>query len=188
MEEWKNIEGFEGLYQISNCGRVKSLPRNTTRGKLLKPGKLANGYLQAVLYKDGKRFQKKVHRLVAQAFLPNPNNLPEVNHKNEDKELNFVYINVDGSVDESKSNLEWCTTSYNHDYGTRIERVRQATTNGKCSKTVLQLSLDGEFIKEWPSTHEIQRQIGFAQPHISACCLGKSRTSYGFIWRYKNEE
>lgn len=189
MEEiWKDIQGYEDLYQISNYGKVRSLPRNTTKGKILKPGKMTNGYLQVVLYKDGKRFQKKVHRLVAEAFLPNPNNLPQINHKDENKEKNVIYLNDDGSVNEEASDLEWVTAKENINYGTGIERRAKANTNGKCSKKVFQLNLDGTLLKEWSSTREIQRELGFRQNNISQCCLGKIKTSNGFIWKYKKNE
>ena len=171
-EIWKPIEGFEN-YQVSTSGRVKSLPRRGTIGGILKPEITNDGYLQVALYNNGKRYWKRVHRLVAQTFLPNPNNLPEVNHKDENPS------------NSNLQNLEWCTTSYNHDYGTRIERVRQATTNGKCSKTVLQFDINGNFIAEYPSTQEVQRQLGFRQGFISTCCLNKCKSAYGFIWRYK---
>ena len=132
MEEWRDVKGYEGLYQVSNEGRVKSLKRYRKnkagcvakiQEKLIKPHLNHRGYCQAPLCKDSVVRMFAVHRLVAKAFLPNPDNLPQVNHKDEDKENNFVFINEDGSVNLEKSNLEWCTNEYNSRYGTRGQRI-----------------------------------------------------------------
>lgn len=187
MEEiWKDIKGYEGLYQISNWGRVKSLERIDKSNHLLKETikkqqTNEKGYLKVDFYKDKKKKSYKVHRLVAMAFLPNPNNLPEVNHKDENKQNNFVYINEDGTVDLEKSNIEWCDHKYNINYGTARERMVE-----KCSKTVIQIDKNtNEIIREFPSTKEVQRQFGYDNGHISACCRGKYKTAYNYIWRYK---
>lgn len=122
IEEWRSIEGYEGLYEVSNTGQVRSLDRYVKtcyeayklhKGKILSPAKDKNGYLKVHLCYNGKHNIIRVHRLVAQAFLPNPDNLPEVNHKDEDKTNN----NVD--------NLEWCDRKYNNNYGTKIERQKK---------------------------------------------------------------
>lgn len=175
MEHWNEIEGFP-YYQVSNFGKVKSLKFGKER--ILKPSKMPNGYLHVCLFKDGKPNWRLIHRLVAEAFIPNPNSLPCVNHKDENKKNNHV------------ENLEWCDVKYNTNYGTRNERVAKAETNHpQKSKAVLQLSLDGTFVKEWPSAMEIQRQLGFRCGNISHCCLGgRYKTAYGFIWKYKNDE
>lgn len=172
MEEiFKDIEGYEGYYQISNLGRVKSLGKgnsNNSKEKILILGKDGGGYAKTTLYKDGKQKIFKVHRLVAKAFIPNPNNLPCVNHRDENKNNNCV------------DNLEWCTIEYNNNYGTRKARIAE-----KESKQVIQLSLDGKTeIAKFPSTNEVQRQLGFLQSHVSQCCNGKRKTSYGFRWEY----
>lgn len=170
MEQWKDIEGYEGQYQISNYGRVKSLNyNNTKKEKILKFGKNTGGYLHVVLCKDGKIKNYLVHRLVAQAFLPNPNNYEEVNHKNEDKTMNHL------------ENIEWCDRKYNINYGTRTER--QAKT---LAKAVNQYSLDGKLLATFPSIHEVQRVLGFATQCISKCCIGKLKTAYKYKWRYVN--
>lgn len=178
-EEWKPIEGFEELYHVSNYGRVKSLPRRGTinETRILKPCKNRDGYLQVCLYKDSTKQYKTIHRLVAEAFLPNPNNLPCINHKDENKENNNV------------ENLEYCDIAFNNSYGTRNERVSKAMTNGKLSKTVLQYDRNGNFIREWPSAREIERQLGFVNGNICKCCIGKPHynTAYNFIWRYKDD-
>ena len=109
-EIWKNIEGYEGKYQVSNLGRVKSM---IGQEKVLHPKKHRNGHLQIGLHKDKKRKTMYIHRLVAQAFITNPDNLPCVNHKDENPNNN----NVD--------NLEWCTQKYNCNYGTRVDRIME---------------------------------------------------------------
>ena len=168
-EHFVDTEGFEGLYQTSDEGRVKSLARDIVykdgrirhqEEKLLKPIVDKGGYLRVALCKDGKREYKSVHRLVAEAFIPNPLNLPEVNHKDEDKTNNRV------------ENLEWCTHEYNQNYGSRNQRVAEAHTNGITSKQVFQYSLDGELVAIWPSTQECGRN-GFNQGAVSDCCNNK---------------
>ena len=168
-EIYKDIKDLEGLYKVSNFGNVMSLGNgnsnnsNNSKPKLLKPVKTIDGYLGVCLCKDGKRKNFYVHRLVAEAFIPNPDNLPFINHKDENKTNNSV------------ENLEWCTREYNNNYGSRIDRI---------SKTVLQFTLDGEFIREWSSTHECGRN-GFNQGNIVSCCNGKLKSAGGYIWKYK---
>ena len=195
MEEiWRDIKNYEGLYQVSNLGRVKSLARldysnHLRKEKILKPRTNKDNYFDVKLCKEGiaKRFLS--HRLVAEAFIPNPNNYPQVNHKTENPSRNFVYINEDGTVDLEKSELEWCTNEYNSNYGTRNKRVAEAHKGKKHSeKSVLQIDpVTNEVIAEFPSGRAVQRQLGFSQSHISACCLKKQKTCRGYIWRYKNE-
>ena len=187
-EEWRDIKDYEGLYQISNLGRVKSLNYNRTgREGIMKLDKNKYGYLYICLFKNGVKKHFRVHRLVAKTFIPNPHNLPEVNHKDENCINNFVYINEDGTVNLEKSNIEWCTTEYNHNYGTHNERIA-ASNRGKynknTSKQVFQYDLDNNLINIFPSGKEVQRQLGFDQSAISACCLGKRNTCGGFKWKY----
>lgn len=122
IEEWRPIEVYEGLYEVSSYGRVRSVDRYDSRnqfrkGKVLSPGKDKNGYLKVVLHCNGKCKTINVHRLVAQAFIPNPDNLPMINHKDEDKTNNNV------------TNLEWCDVKYNLNYGTA--RIRERDTKMK---------------------------------------------------------
>ena len=189
IEIWKTAvydgEIYEGLYEVSNLGRILSLNyRRTGRAEVMNPSDDGDGYLHVGLWKNKKEKTCKVHRLVAETFLPNPENLPEVNHKDEDKTNNFVFLNEDGSVDKEKSNLEWKTHKDNINHGTRNERVSKTNTNGKCSKKVLQLSLSGELIREYPSTHECERS-GFDHSAVTRCCNGKQKTHKGFRFMYK---
>ena len=170
MEIYKDIAGYEELYKISNHGNVKSLGNGKSRKeKVLKPIKLKNGYLRVDLPKQGKHKLYFIHRLVAEAFIPNPNNLPIINHKDENPLNNNV------------SNLEWCTYEYNNNYGTRTERSAASRRNNKKqSKQVLCL----ETGVVYPSTSEVERQLGFAHSNISQCCNGKYKQAYGFHWKY----
>ena len=165
MEIWKDIKDYEGLYQVSNLGRVKSLKYG--KEKILKSCKLNNGYLIVNLHKEGKQKHYYIHRLVATAFIPNPDNLSQVNHINEDKTDNRV------------ENLEWCDNKYNINYGTRNERIGK--TN---SIPILQFDLDGEFVKKWDSIMQVERELGFDNSGICMCCKGKRKSAYGYKWRY----
>ena len=166
MEEvWKDIEGYEGLYQVSNKGRVKSLKNNNTKKeKVLKPI-IGKGYKRVRLCKYKTRKLYAVHRLVANAFLPNPHNFPCVNHKDECRTNNVV------------SNLEWCTHKYNCNYGTGIERSSKAR-----SKQVRAFKND-ELIMTFHSPKEAGRQ-GLNQGAVAACCRGEKKTYKGYEWKY----
>lgn len=175
MEKWVDIKGFEGLYQVSNYGRVKSMNYNSTGKEKIMSGNVDKyGYRKVTLTNNKKKYSKMVHRLVADAFIPNPSNLPSVNHKDEVKTNNFV------------ENLEWCTVSYNNSYGKRLERLSKTKTNGKTSKKVYQYTIDGVLIKVWDSANECGRN-GFRTSHVSACCLRKphSNTHKGYKWSYE---
>ena len=190
-EEWRTAvydgEVYDGLYKVSNLGRILSLNyRNTGKPDLMTPVEDTDGYLQVDLRKNKKHKTCKVHRLIAETFLENPENLPEVNHKDEDKTNNFVFLNEDGSINKEKSNLEWKTHKDNINHGTRNERVSKAMTNGKLSKRVIQLSLSGDFIKEWPSTRECGRN-GFRHSNVAACCRGEIPHYKGFLWMFADD-
>lgn len=189
MEEiWKGIKNYEGLYQVSNKGNIKSLARidyhnHHIKERILKPVANNNGYVIVCLYKDGKGKRFTVHRIVAMSFLENSNNYTEINHKDEDKTNNCV------------ENLEWCTHKQNINYGTRNERAckkHSEKTKQKMSvahsKPVLQIDpVTNKIIKEWKSAKEVFEKLGFYQNAISSCCLGKHKTCGGFIWKFKNE-
>lgn len=158
------IKGYEN-YEVTCSGEVI----NTTTGRALKPGKNNNGYLQVSLWKNGRPKYFLIHRLVAEAFISNPYNLPCVNHKDENKANNTI------------ENLEWCTHEYNANYGTRNEKVSKTL-----GKPILQLRKDGSLVCMWPSAMEVQKQLHFNQSCISKCCRGKTHSAYGFKWCYAN--
>ena len=165
-EVWRDIEGYEGKYQVSNKGRVKSLNyHRSDKKKILKQSKHKSGYLYVALYKDGERKYYGVHRMVAQAFLSNPENYPEVNHKDENPLNNCV------------ENLEWCTREYNINYGTRIERfVKTVSKQVMCVET-------GEIFNTIKEAHE---KTGIVASCISGCVNHKKRyrTARRCHWEY----
>lgn len=170
VEIWRDIEGYENLYQVSNLGRVKALGNGicNSKEKIIKPSN-SRGYLHVNLCKEGKIKTHLIHRLVAQVFIKNPENLPQVNHKDEDKSNNRV------------DNLEWCSAKYNTNYGSRTKRATESNTNHpNMSKKVLCV----ETGKIYPSTHQIERELGFYQQNIVLCCKGKCKHAYGYTWRY----
>ena len=181
---------YEGLYKVSNLGRILSLDyRNTGRAELMNPFDNGKGYLQVGLWKNGKYKTCLVHRLVAQTFLPNPENKPCINHKIEGekgKTMNMVIFNTDGSVNKERTTIEWVTYEENNNYETHNERMAKALTNGKKSKRVLQFSLTGDFIREWPSTKEAGRN-GFDSSAVAKCCRGKQKTHKGFRFMYADD-
>lgn len=187
-EIWKNIKGYEGEYQVSNLGRIKSLYRRVNNGtlkgriineKILIPQDNRNGYLQVRLNKNNKEFHYYVHRLVAQAFIENPNNLSQVNHINENK------------YDNNVSNLEWCNCSYNIRYGTGNERrisSRNKKDNPNSEREVHQYSLDGEYIQSYSSIAKAAKVNGFLENGIRPCCRCVGKSAYGFMWSYVKSE
>lgn len=184
MEEmWKDIPGYEGVYRISNLGRVLSLSREVhqkrngqieiriSKSRYLKFGSDGDGYLQIKLFKNGVYKTRKIHRLVAEAFIQNPNNLPEVNHKDENKQNN------------RSDNLEWSDRDYNIHYGTWVERSRN-------HRPVAQYSLDGVFIKQFNSIREASRETGVYASNIGKCASGRTYKGYylksagGYKWKF----
>lgn len=166
MEEiWKPVVGYEGLYEVSNLGRVKSL----ITSRILKPGRHNIGYLIVSLTINKKSRMRYVHRLVAEAFIPNPDNLSVINHKDEDKTNNH-YLN-----------LEWCTQKYNNHYS----KVWEKSSLIKNKKPILQFTKDGEFVAEYPSGYSAYKLTNIHQTSISACCRGKLKSAGDYIWRFK---
>ena len=163
-EIWKDIEGYNGIYQISNLGRVKSLGNTKNKkDKIIKPVKNNKGYLRVSLHKSNTLTRMYVHRLVAIAFIPNINNYPQINHIDENKSNNCV------------DNLEWCTAKYNCNYGTK---------NKTTSKKVVCV----ETGKIYNSTREIERKLCISHTCISDCCNGKQKTAGGYHWEYMGGE
>lgn len=197
MEIWRDIPGYEGIYQVSNLGRVKSLPRivicsngyeKNYKSKILKSKFEKDGYLRIGLTKFSKETKKYVHRLVAHLFVPNPNNYSEVNHKDENKSNNC------------SNNLEWCTRKYNVNYGNRTKKQVYHTDYKKIAskidykalsklqkaatqKTVYQYDKNLNFIRKYISLSETEK-YGFTPQLISGCCNGKRKTHKGYIWSY----
>ena len=177
-EIWKDIKGYEGLYQVSNMGRVKGIERyvKTKNGivrhkkeKILKQGissRLQRKSLTVILSREGVQKTFSVHRLIAIAFIPNPENKPQVNHINENP------------LDNRLTNLEWVTAKENANHGTRNERMGKAH-----QKPVLQYNLQGELVKRWNSLTECYKN-GFWHSSISKCCKGRQKTHKGYVWKY----
>jgi hypothetical protein len=172
--EWRDVVGYEGFYEVSNTGLV----RRKETGKLIWQGKNC-GYCQVSLCKYGKQKSIKVHRIVAMAFIQNPNNLPFINHKDEAKDNNSV------------ENLEWCTRSYNVNYGTanarRVLHTNYTEVSKKRaimqSKEVKQYDMDGNVIAVWANAY-IAEAHGYAQDVICKCCNGEKQSHQGFFWKY----
>lgn len=198
-EEWRQIKGTS-YYQVSNLGRVRSLDKVISfcnhgtmctyvqKGRILKPVLLRQGYLAVSIFYDGnkKAKLKKIHRLVAEAFIPNPNAFPIINHKDEVKTNNRV------------DNLEWCTNKYNSNYSNTGRRAGDKMFNRKdISRPVQQFTMDGKLIAEYPSIMEAVRQTGICETSIGCCCKGyykygknrekRSNVNHagGYKWKYK---
>ena len=181
-ETWKDVVGYEGFYQVSNKGNVRSVARKDSRGhrcggRILKLQYNGYGYIQAKLCKNGKSKKKSAHRLVAEAFIPNPKGFLEVNHKDENKSNNRV------------ENLEWCTREYNVNYGTRTE---------KTSKKVRAVNIETSEVLTFNSTREAGRN-GYSHSGVAAACggvykagteklIGDGRTYKGYRWSYEKDE
>ena len=177
MEEiWKQIDGFDGRYEISNYGRLKSYAQNKS-GKISTGSPQRKGYLAVTLYDgNGKRQTYKIHRLVAEAFIFNPNNLPQVNHKDEDKNNNCV------------DNLEWCDNDYNNHYGTRTQRA--AVSNRCCDTTSVKIySVDKNGnIEYFDSIGEAERITGLNHSNIVRTLKGRTKTCGGREWYYVDSQ
>lgn len=178
MEEiWKDIKGYEGYYQISNLGRVKSLPRlhkkwdghnYICKEKILKQAVNTGGYHFVELFKNGIGRITLVHKLVAESFVPNPKNLPELNHIDEVKTNNRA------------DNLEWCNHLYNMRYGTRTQRAIEP----QC-KTTLMLSKEGKVLRRFKSLNGAARELGIEASGICICISGKIKSYKGYVWKYE---
>lgn len=173
VEEWKDIKGYEGIYKISNLGKVVRI-----KGSQEHPMKIWNNgrYMEIRLSKGGKSTHFTLHRLLAVHFIPNPNNLPFVNHIDEDKSNNKV------------ENLEWCTNRYNCNYGTYNFRLSERLKGRKAfwlTKAVIQCSMNGEFIREFESIRDAAKAVKSSPANISMCCKGIYSSCKGFKWKLK---
>ncbi len=192
MEEiWKDVVGYEGLYQVSNLGNVKSLDRENNfigknqaksykctqliKGRMLKP-KVSRGYNIVTLYQNHKRQMIFVHRLVAQAFISNPNDYNIINHKNSIRNDNRV------------ENLEWCTYSHNNKEAFRVgfNKPRYGGENPSARK-ILQYDLDNNFIREWDSIATACCTLKMSRSSITKCLSGERKTAYKNKWKYAKD-
>lgn len=179
-EEWKEI--YNGRYQVSNYGRVKSMFMNNSqvhykREKILKNVKRSkNGYYCVSIYENSKLNLTNIHNLVADSFLENKNNYKYINHKDENKENNRI------------DNLEFCTAKYNCNFGSRNKRISIKSINRPKSKfeKVIQYNLQGNFIKEYENACVATRETGIG--HLRECCDGKRKTAGGYIFKYLKKE
>lgn len=184
-EVWRSVVGYMDLYEVSSLGRVRSLDRIqynpvAATHQTLHPGHIMNGVVSHVGYRkvalrdiNGKRKNCSVHRLVAMAFIPNPNNLPFINHKNYNK------------LDNRVENLEWCTPSYNTHYG-RADRIRQENQPNR--KDVAQYTIKGEYIAIYKTIHSASKKVGTIRQHVRDCANGKRYSAGGFRWVYVESE
>lgn len=178
VEVWKDIEGFEGYYEVSSHGRIRSVERDIVerngiktqhlKGRIRKQIMGTMGYYMLHLNKDGHYKSCFVHRLVAEAFLPNPDNLPEVNHIDENKENNAVW------------NLEWCDHLHNQRHGTAPQRISAS----KPKRRVEQLTLDGQHVAYYESRYAAARAFNRPKANIFFALTGRSKSAYGYKWRY----
>lgn len=164
QEVWKDVKDYEGLYKISNLGKVKSIANN----KYLKVNTTGE-YAYVGLYKNKRKTNKKIHRLVAENFIDNPNGYLYVNHKDENKWNNSV------------NNLEWCTQKYNCNYGKRNEKMRRSKNKYK----IKQIDLDGKILKIWEDVLELKNNTKYNIRVIRSCCEHKCKTCYGYKWEYE---
>lgn len=164
LSEFKNIPGFEKLYMADAKGNIYSCKYD----KILKPGDVGKGYMAVSLTKNKKPKQYKVHRLIALTFLDNENNYPCVNHKDENPRNNSV------------ENLEWCTSKYNANYGTRVKRVADGHLKSVCKINIL----DGNIIEIYNSIKQASILNKLDSSSITKCCKGKRESAGGYVWKY----
>lgn len=173
IEVWRPIKGYEGLYSVSNYGRIYSHKRNTTNGHIYIPKKSHNGYDEIILSKNGKIKKVRVNDVVYETFIGQIPEGMEVNHIDENKPNNSVW------------NLNLMTHKDNCNWGTRNERIKETRIKNGNTRIVLQYTKDMTFLNEYPSIAEASRQTGVGYCSIKQCCYGKSKTAGGFIFKFK---
>ena len=190
QEVWKNVVGYEGLYQVSNLGNVKSMERVVKRirrgtfsvkERILKKSITGDGYYQVGLSKDGKEKNHKIHRLMAEAFFDYKNKKLVINHKDGNR------------LNNELSNLELCTQSHNIKEAIRLGTKEPPCLNkiGKLhsrSKPVIQYDKNDNFIREWENARQVERELGYLPCNIYSCCRGIYKSAYGYKWKYKIEK
>lgn len=177
-EEWRAVPGYEGLYEVSSLGRVKSIKRKGVSEKIISQTKNRGGYLRVCLWKDNKGIKYSVHRLVALAFIPNQYEKEQVNHIDECKTNNCV------------DNLEWCTNLENHRHGTINQRISASLTNNpKMSKRVASYDCDGNLVSIYPSVYEAGRRLGISASTIRDYLKGRHNLSHagGYKWQFTEQ-
>lgn len=170
MEIWKDVNGYEGIYQISTKGRV----RNIKYDRLLRQAKHRTGYVSVMLYRNGNPKRINIHRLVAENFIEKPDGCDIVNHKDENKSNNNI------------ENLEWCSGEYNMKYGTLGKRITQK--RGHCARKkrkVIQMDGCGNTLHIWDSISTASKETGTARTSIFECCIGIHKTANGYVWKYE---
>ena len=172
-EIWKDIPGYDGVYQVSSFGKIRN-----SKMLILKQNTIKGNYKRISLHKNKKIKNYLVHRLVGEVFIPNPLNKKEINHKDFDPTNNCV------------DNLEWVTSSenskYSYDYS-KNQCKREINRNfckEKFSKEVLQFDKNNNFIKKWSSIHQINNKLGYSVSNISRCCRNEQKLANGYIWKY----
>jgi hypothetical protein len=177
-EIWKDVEGYEGLYQVSNFGNIRSLRyRNQTKTQLLKKQLDRYGYEVICLSKKGVVKSKRINRLVALAFIPNPENKPHINH-------------IDGEPKNNKvENLEWCTQKENIQHLYKILKYKSHMNGRKgaksnCNKRVIQLDKTKQYIKTWDCILDASKKLNISSSAISNCLTNRSKTAGGYVWKY----
>ena len=195
-EEWRDIPGYEGLYKVSNTGKILSLDyAHRGYAQELVPKVNNKGYLWVQLKHNNQRKDCLIHRLVAEAFIDNPNGFPLINHKDENKKNNNSW------------NLEWCTRKYNANYSLdrhperRLEisklskmerskrgpyRKRKTAKPTKYTQPVVQKDMNGNVIREFENIAAITREIGYCNSSILGCCNHSRKTAYGYKWEFEN--
>lgn len=182
IEIWKDIEGYEGMYQVSNMGRVRALDRvkpnsggQIAKGHILPQSDNGHGYRFVSLWKFNKGRRFYVHRLVASAFIPNPNNFPIINHKDEDKSNNRY------------ENLEWCTQKYNINYGNHMKRLKESYIANGNNRPIDVYDMKGTFLKTFDCSNEVCKEIGINRRGLYLACQGVTKSYKGYRFAFHGE-